>query len=185
MTDAAIQLEHLGVLPRIGLKGPAAAQWLSDRSVEIPPQTFATCRHSDGTLIARLGETEFMLEATEGSDLVARLEPELASLGDGVYSIPRGEVTLVISQNDCRLLFAQTCGVDFRSQPSGKLIYTRVAGVSCSILPVTDSEPRYRLWVDFGFAPYLWETLSGITKELGGVVQSSATSPAPSAVGAH
>jgi hypothetical protein len=45
-------------------------------------------------------------------------------------------------------------------------IYTRIAGVSCGIIPFEESGQRlYRIWVDYTLAAYLWETLAEIAVE--------------------
>jgi sarcosine oxidase subunit gamma len=66
-------------------------------------------------------------------------------------------------------VMAQTCGVEFVGASGGKLVYSRVAGVSCSILPRTFGNINgLQLWLDGTYGVYLWETLLGIAMELGG-----------------
>ncbi len=66
-----------------------------------------------------------------------------------------------------REVLAQTCAINFAAAPAGQLIYTRVAGVSCAILPALDGNPlSYRIWVDPSYAGYLAETLANIATEL-------------------
>ena len=58
-------------------------------------------------------------------------------------------------------VWRQTCGVDVAAAPTDSLIYTRVAGVSCAILPEERSVGRsYQIWVDYSLAPDLWESLA-------------------------
>ncbi len=68
-------------------------------------------------------------------------------------------------------VFAQTCGINFGEMPQRHVIFTRVAGVSCTVFPdsIRDIE-AYRIWVDFSYAEYLWETLVEISESLGGSV---------------
>lgn len=185
MHTSSIQLENLGVLPRIGFKGPGAAAWLQDQSLPIPADIFDAIGQDDGSLIVRLGNSEFMIESSSRSDLVARLDAQQALLLAGVYSIPHSEVTLELSGSDADLVFAQTCGIDFSKAAIDRVVYTRVAGVSCGILKRFAAEPRYRIWVDFGFAPYLWETLAAISSELGGQIVASEPTARASALTAH
>ena len=57
----------------------------------------------------------------------------------------------------------QTCGVNFLQEPPNRIVYTRVAGASCGIIPTAN---KYRIWIDYTLAPYLWETLSEIAHDL-------------------
>ena len=55
----------------------------------------------------------------------------------------------------------------FAKQPAGRIVFTRIAGVSCGILVLGEGADRfYRLWVDYTLAPYLWETLVEIVREM-------------------
>jgi sarcosine oxidase gamma subunit len=64
-------------------------------------------------------------------------------------------------------ILLQTCGIDMAQESAGRIAYTRVAGVSCGIIPeVSGGERRYRLWCDYTLAPYLWENLVTILREL-------------------
>jgi sarcosine oxidase gamma subunit len=170
MSNVSIQLDHLGVLPRLGLKGPEVARWLRDQSINVPADIYSTASIAGDAWIARLGTAEFLVEGDTDSDFIARLEPNLSPLPKGVFPVPRSDVTFVLSGPDARSVLAQTCGIDFRAAAPHRVIFSRVAGVSCGILPQpSGSATRYRLWLDPSYAPYLWETLAGIVTELGGV----------------
>ena len=46
---------------------------------------------------------------------------------------------------------------------------TRVAGVSCMILPLQAEEaPAFRFWLDPSYGSYLWEALLEIVRDQGG-----------------
>ena len=45
---------------------------------------------------------------------------------------------------------------------------TRVAGVSCMLLPLKDSA-GLRIWCEASLGQYLWDTLLEIVRELGGM----------------
>ena len=65
------------------------------------------------------------------------------------------------------VVLAQTCGMDWAREPTGRIAYTRVAGASCAVLPLADGDRRsYRLWVDYSLASYLWATLAQIAAEV-------------------
>ena len=168
MPETAIQLEHLPPTRKLGLNGPAAAAWLGEQEIDVPVDILAFRQIDDNSFVARLGVAEFLLEFANVSDLSTRLESALKTLPTGVYCVPRSEATFLLSGSASELLFAQTCGVEFRQAEAERVIFTRVAGVSCGVLPISDHEPKYRIWVDCTYARYLWNTLAGIVAELGG-----------------
>jgi hypothetical protein len=43
-----------------------------------------------------------------------------------------------------------------------------VAGASCGIFPEQENVDRFRIWVDFKYANYLWHELETIVQEIGG-----------------
>ena len=57
LTDRSLQT------PRWGCKGPAAPQWLADQGLPVPPAYNRYCELANGGLVARLGVTEFLIEA--------------------------------------------------------------------------------------------------------------------------
>jgi sarcosine oxidase subunit gamma len=168
MSVATIQLQDFGALPKLGLKGPAAASWLRQQGVDLPAEVLAVGERTDGGWIARLGITEFLLEQGGDGDFITQLERCLHSLPSGVYRVPRCDVTMLLSGSEVQSVFAQTCGIDFRRTAPHRIVYTRVAGVSCCIFPESSVDARFRLWVDYTFAQYLWDALAGIVSELGG-----------------
>jgi hypothetical protein len=170
MSNVAIQLDYLGVLPRIVLKGPEVARWFRDQSIALPVDTFSVVSIADDSWIARLGAAEFLVEGGAESDLVSRLETKLSPLPAGVFLVPRSDVTFVLAGPEARSVFLQTCAINFRLASPQRVVFSRVAGVSCGILPqVSGDGIKYRLWVEFSYAAYLWETLVGIVSELGGI----------------
>jgi sarcosine oxidase gamma subunit len=175
MTGTAIQLDHLGVLPRLALKGPEVARWLRDQTVAVPRDILSVIPIAGDARIARLGPAEFLIEASPGSDLVSRLRSSLSPLSSGIFLAARCDATFVLSGSDARSVLAQTCGIDFRVPLSDRVVFSRVAGVSCGILPeVLDTAIAYRLWVELSYSAYLWDTLADIVTELGGITRALA-----------
>jgi sarcosine oxidase subunit gamma len=165
MSAATLEFIDLGAPPKLGLKGPAANAWMTSQGVDVPADVFAANCTDDGGWIVRLGATEFMVESGRDETLVERLAAALSNSPAGVYRVPREDATFLLAGPKSRSVLSQTCGIDFRSVPPQRLIYTRVAGVSCAILPEVGV---FRIWVDPSYAAYLWETLAMIVEELGG-----------------
>jgi len=171
MSRTTIQINHFGVLPRLGLKGPGVARWLGVQSITTPSDILSAVPIAGDAWIARLAAVEYLIEGNTDSDLVSDLRGRLSPLPSGILLIPRCDVTFLLAGSNARSVFAQTCGIDFRLAQPQRLVFSRVAGVSCGILPeVTNGLINYRMWVELSYAAYLWETLAGIVTELGGMI---------------
>jgi sarcosine oxidase gamma subunit len=85
----------------------------------------------------------------------------------GIYRIEQQFCTVELRGPNAPGILAQTCGVNFSAEPAGRIVYTRIAGVSCGVIVLDDQARRtYRVWVDYTLAPYLWETFVQIVREL-------------------
>ena len=166
----SLALSDASCLPRMGVKGPQAEQWLRSQGVEVPTGANAWTRSGDGLLIARLGRNEFFLEDKFGGTGVERLG-EVLRPAPGVYPVTRQDAALVLTGAAVDELLAQICNVDFRAWPPDQqcVVMTSMAGVSVLALWYAMEGRRcYRIWCDGTFGTYLWETLLHITGELGG-----------------
>ena len=169
--DAArtLGLIDLSVLPKLGIKGPAADTWLGERSMPVPTNIYDIASCDDGSRLVRLGDDEFFIEQHPAGSRVGGLTSDLTSPVSGVYPVWREDATFVLTGASAGEVLAQTCGVDMGRVDRDRLIMTRVAGVSCSILPQMLGELScYRLWLDPSFAASMWETLTEIVVDLGG-----------------
>ena len=169
--SARLGICDLSALPRIGLKGPGAADWLSARGVTAPDQPNTWSALEGGGAVARLARTEFLVEDGFSGKTVARLAPDLKPGSPGVYPVPRQDCALALTGELVNELLVQTCNVDFTAQTRDARVVTLtlMVGVSVTVLQQrlagTDC---WRLWCDGTSGPYLWETLTGIAAELGG-----------------
>lgn len=157
-------------LPRFGVKGPRAADWLRGRGVPVPaePNTWAALR---GGLIARLGRGEFWVEEGFSGGPVADLRSALPRPEAGLHPVPRQDAALVLAGARVHELLAQTCSVNFRALDlaAHSVALTMVAGVALAAIPSErDGLPLVRIWCDGTWGPYLFDTLAGIARELGG-----------------
>ena len=165
-----VQLSDASCLPRMGVKGAKAEAWLVSQGMQVPPGINSWVRSPEGTLIARLARTEFFLEDRAGATTVERLNGILAP-ASGVSPVPRQDGALVLYGRSANDLLTQTCNVNFRTWTleARTVVMTSMVGVSVLVIWEPYRElPRYRLWCDHTFAPYLWETLIEIARELGG-----------------
>jgi sarcosine oxidase subunit gamma len=169
----AVALADLSFLPRFGLKGPAAEQWLKGRSMDLPARVNGWVSLPGDGVIARLGRSEFFLEDGAAADAVGAIRDALGSGTPGVYPVIRQDAGFALAGTRANELLVQTCNVNFEEFGSeeGIAVMTQMIGVSVLAIRINKKNvPCYRFWCDPTFAPYFWETISEIAGELGGGV---------------
>jgi sarcosine oxidase subunit gamma len=159
----------LSELTKLGVKGIDAAGWLSNRNIDVPATIYESRRLADGGIIVRLAADEFLLESGITNKTVPELEALLYTNSGQLCRIERQEATFLLVGARAIDVLAQTCGINFRDQVSGRLVLSRVAGVSCGIFLDSVGElTAFRFWIDASYAAYMWETLLQICEDLGG-----------------
>ena len=164
----AVALGDLSHCPRAGVKGPGTAAALNAAGISTPTQPNRWCR-SEGAFIARLGLTEYLIEADQSKDAVSRV----LALPDtpNVYPVPHYDAALLIIGPKAIDLFRQTCSVDMATlDPNdGALVLTSVVGVGVTVAALqTPVGIAYQVWLDGTYASYMWETLCEIAHDMGG-----------------
>ncbi|MGA2777330.1 MAG: methylglutamate dehydrogenase [Steroidobacteraceae bacterium] len=158
---------------RLGLKGPQAALWLGSQGVAVPaaPNTVLIEEPQD-LLIARLGTSEFFVEAAAGPT-IARLSRSLAEKPPGVFPVLREDWGFDLAGEDVHAVLAQVCNVNFAAlaPTSSPVIMTMMVGVAVLVVPQAAGQGRccYRIWCDPTFGPYLGEALGAVVVESGGI----------------
>ena len=161
----------LSGLAKFGVKGHDAAAWLGSQDITVPDAIFAASCLSGGGFVARFGDNEFFIEDGIKAATVDSLRRDVAAATGDVFFVERQEATLLLTGERSLDVLSQTCAMNFCAAASGCVIMTRVAGVTCSILPEeVEGVPCYRLWVDASYAEYLWTALLEIAQSLGGDV---------------
>jgi glycine cleavage system aminomethyltransferase T len=163
-----LALCDLSCLPKLSLKGPETLTWLAQTGMLVPESVYGSRSLGDSGLLIRTDRQEVFLEDGPAGDRTAEFERQLSSHPPGVSLVRRQDASLVLSGARSKAVLRETCGVDFSQPPEG-VVMTRVAGVSCMVLPFqVDETPAYRLWLDPSYGPYLWEALLEIVRDHGG-----------------
>lgn len=166
-----LALCDVSALTKIGVKGSDAVGLLTGEGIEVPTEIYETRDLADGGLIVRLGADEFLLESGIANETVPHFSNRLKEHAGRAFAVERQDATFLLLGSRVIEVFAQTCGLDMADAPPRRLIFTRVAGVSCGILPDdSNGTPLYRLWVDYSYAAGLWDSLTTICEELGGTL---------------
>ena len=170
---SALCLDVADTAARLGLKGPRAAEWLAAQGVTAPARANTwSCPPAALVLVARLGASEFFLEAQDHGALES-LAVRLAAEPAGVYPVLREDFAFRLSGTGVHDVLAQVCNVDFagldlEAQP---VVMTLMIGVAVLAVPDGRSDARqYRFWCDPTFGPSLSETLGAIIVECGGTI---------------
>lgn len=175
-----VVMQSLGIcdlssLRKLGLKGRDSEVCLAAEGIEVPQGVFESCPLPYGGLVVRFGANEFFLEEGIGDATVRALAEQVDSHDGQVFRVEHQEATLLLTGLRAAEVLAQTCAINFDGVASRHVVFTRVAGVSCGILPdAVRGIPTYRIWVEPSYAIYLWETLIEISESLGGSVIGAA-----------
>lgn len=162
-------------LPRLGLKGRGASDWLAAAGVTVPAAPNLWLQDATRVRVARLGAQDFLLEAEaeDGGDALARLVDQWsADSGRHGQLVPRQHALASFLVGGARAaeLFARLCAVDLRPTRFAvdAVAQTQVALTTALVLRDADVVPRYRLYVDTSLALYLWDRLHEVALALGG-----------------
>ncbi len=170
-----LALCDVSAMPKLNVKGPAAEAWLASQGVDVPEAIYETRALADGGVVARQGSDEFFFLSGSSPQVVPALSVAVRTVGLGVYSVDRQDATFLLSGRSCLGVLSQTCGIDFTEAAPRCVVMTRVAGVSCAVLPEPEASlARFRLWLDPSYAHYLWEQLARIVHDLDGSIVGAA-----------
>ena len=171
-----VELELVAGRARLGCKGPAAEAWLRGAGVELPAAA-NTFLGDGGLLVARLGTSEFFIEAAAGEPVLATLAAGLAAAPAGVYPVLREDWTLALAGADVHELLVQVCNVYFAAlaPASRQLVMTLMIGVAVLVVPRSaGGVPAYTIWCDPSYGAYLGATLGSLVIEYGGTFKGEA-----------
>ena len=148
---------------KVGLKGPGVVDWLTRQALSCPQNIYALTRLDNGSLLVRIASDEVIIESPQPDGLIQRIENALLDGPTGVFRVEQQSATFILDGPSAPAIWAQTCGVNIVEEPDDRIVYTRVAGISCGVIPETcDTARAYRIWVDYSYGSALWQTLTEI-----------------------
>jgi len=168
--QSVLSICDVSCLPRLGVKGPNAAAWLTSSNLTVAATANSWAVQDNQAIVLRLGNSEFLVEDQQSSTLVEQLN-ETKVNEHGVHKVLRSDASFVLSGELLPKLFAEVCAIelDKHALENHHLVMTVIAGVSATVLrQELNGQPVYRIWCDGTFGPYLWNTLLTIIEEHGG-----------------
>ncbi|WP_110969014.1 sarcosine oxidase subunit gamma [Pseudomonas huaxiensis] len=163
-------------LPRVGFRGADAAAWLQQRGYELPPAPNQAVFLADGTLVARLSQTEYLLlgSLVDRGDRIAAEEAGWQFSEQRNYLLPRQDshAWVQLSGQHVADVMAKLCGVDLRSEafPVGSVAQTSVARLNAIVINAGNAElARFHILFDRASLAYFQDALLDAMGEFGGL----------------
>ncbi len=156
---------------RFGIKGPNAAAWLQAKGLKTPAELNSWVEGAAGTLVLRLGGSEFLTEDQYQASTTDGLQSFKQAETAGAYKVARADAAFIVSGAEALNLLSELCSLDLRDSAlaADAVVMTQVAGISATLLrQQLDGQQVYRIWCDGTYGPYMWEMLLEVAKELGG-----------------
>ena len=172
----ALGLADLSPLPRTGVKGPRALDWIGEQGWPIPEANNLARATPSGDGVLRLGDREALVAAAPAGDGEAVRALEAAIPGDGAWHVPRRDSHFAFAlQGEAAVAcLAKLCGVDLRPArfPAGSVAQTSVARLNAVVCrpPSDDGDTarRFDLYGDSASAIWFWDVLLDAMAEFGG-----------------
>ena len=172
------QAQHLGLadlstLPRMGFKGLGTPDWAAEQGIELPALPNRATLQSDGTLVARLSQSELLLASNLNGLSESIANTAQSAPPERVYSLPRSDSHswLVLCGSRAAETLAKVCGVDLRPHKfaNGEVAQTSVAKINGVIVRNDLGETlSYCIFSDSSSVEFLWDSLHDAMAEFKG-----------------
>jgi len=168
-------LVDVSALARLGVRGSHAARFLGEHDYQLPEAPNQATRQPDGSLVARLSASEYLLLGSldEQEQRISQQEATWPSIQAGVYLLPRQDTHawLALTGTHASNVMAKLCGVDLSPAAfaPGQVAQTSVARANAIV--INASQPALTclyLLVDSASARYFWPVLLDAMQEFGG-----------------
>lgn len=163
-----LALADVSCFPRLGLRGMGISSWLNTLGFNVPKAIYSVAPIENNGTLVKIDKNEVIIEDGLHGTVVSKISQEILAAPKGIFPVVRQEASFFLSGNESYRVICETCGHNFK-ESGDQFVMTRVAGVSCCLLPVQSSEFQgYRIWVDPSYSVYLWKILLQIVREYEG-----------------
>lgn len=166
----------LSLLPRTGLKGRGAADFLASLIAALPQMPNKALVTRDGSVVARLSNEEFLILGSLDFDpqVVSDIEAATSSASDkAAYLLPRADSHCLFALIGAAAAdaLAKLCAVDLRVRkfPPGSIAQTSIARVNGIIISSEfGPQPGFFILCDTASSEYLWSSIIAAIDAYGG-----------------
>lgn len=169
-------LVDLTALPRVGFRGAHSADYLRARHFELPDAPNRAVRQHDGSQVARLSQTEYLLlgSLTDNGQRIGDEEASWELDHNANYLLPRQDshAWLQLSGAHCHAVMAKLCGVDLRAQAfaPGAVAQTSAARINVIVINLGSEQlPSLQILCDLASLDYFKGALLDAMGEFNGV----------------
>jgi len=184
---AAGPLDHLGVATReddntrlrdcshqarVGFRGRHVAWYLQQQGFTLPDRPNQALWQADGSLVARLSQTEYLLLSSSpaSQQRIQQLEQTWQMSELACYLLPRQDTHAWLALRGAHLaeIMAKLCAVDLSAAPfaAGAIAQTSVARANALVINASQQQDaQFWLLVDFSMAHYFWDVLQDASAE--------------------
>lgn len=174
-------LVDLSPLPRFGIKGRGAVDWLTSQGMAVPEVPNTASRLDDGALAARLSASEVLVLSDFAAgprcdDLETAWQRDREAAPDTPrgYAVPRcdSHCWFAVTGRRAAEMFAKICAVDLRPHHFGNLSVAQTSAARVGVVVIrhdlSPPLPGYHVLADSASACYLWDCLVDAMAEFDG-----------------
>lgn len=170
-------LVDLTNLARVGFRGLDAAQYLAAQDFTLPEQPNTVVTQSDGSQVARLSATEYLILGSlqDFGERIAQVEQNWVMDDQLNYLLPRQDSHACFQITGVYLapIMAKLCAVDLSPEvfKVGHVVQSSVARINAIVMNVSDEQTsKFNILCDRTMALYLWDVLLDAMQEFNGEV---------------
>lgn len=177
-SEAQIQqcaIADLTYLPRVGFRGIDSASYLTQAGYLLPEQPNTLLKQNDGSTVARLSATEYLLLGawSDFGESITQLERNWSMSEQANYLLPRQDshAWIQLTGSSIALVMAKLCAVDLSAEAFtvGQIAQTSVARINAIVMNVSDAQaPKFNILCDRAASLYLWHVLLDAIAEFDG-----------------
>jgi sarcosine oxidase subunit gamma len=174
-------LTDLTGLPRVGFRGAHSAEYLQGRDFVLPDAPNRAVPQADGSQVARLSQTEYLLlgSAQDQGERIADEEARWELNHRANYMLPRQDshACFQLSGEHLTQVMAKLCGVDLSAQAFGPGAVAQTSAARINVIVINSSTaqlPSLHILCDRASKTYFREALLDAMQEFSGLATEGA-----------